>query len=709
MNERKAGNGGLQNTRASQIHVREIDDENYRVRLSVASSEPVIRSTWFGDLKEVVKIESADIEWLKSGNAALLDQHDTHKQIGTLANPEVGVGGGYARLYVDFIFYPDVPESKAAWDKVKAGFSRNVSIGWSSREDDVELIKAKDADDDVNTIIFNKAVIQEVSIVTCPADKNVGVGRETSKEYADALHSMIERRDKTQLGATMPEENKGAGDDQERQDAPETSPADPPSRDEGDPAPKAETRPAYDDSGQRWLADNEATLRSQGMDDETITKLRAVVDKGKKENGTREADIMKAAWDELSRAEEGLSKTGTGNGAPAIIDNSRVFDIGRVCEALTKQREVDGLEREVLDEFSHRTDAWGPKRKGAGVMIPHSALLQDPTVREFVLTSLAVAGKTDARYAAKAESFKRATEVGSALVGFWHEAMDESYLIEALIAQANFLKKCTVINEQMVQDLSVVKESNDMETTWTDETGAIADQTGANRPSYANFVFQWHQINSRQNTTFRAITQSRYFMGRLLEVMRRDLPRGINKALLNRTTITNAVDSIFGGYALTTVNSNGAATQTNGGAPTYPGLTALRGAVEGANAMNQNRWVYVMDAETKQSLYNKGKFQMRDIPIIMQNGEMETIDGYEVVTDNNLPNDFTKGSATNCHAILFGDVGDVVIAPFSGVEITVDPWNGIANSEVHVYSRQALDVKLQRTGSLAEIIDAIPG
>ena len=77
------------------------------------------------------------------------------------------------------------------------------------------------------------------------------------------------------------------------------------------------------------------------------------------------------------------------------------------------------------------------------------------------------------------------------------------------------------------------------------------------------------------------------------------------------------------------------------------------------------------------------------------------------MTDNNLPLDFSKGTGSNLHPVVFGSVGDVAIAPFTAVEVMADPFTGLETSQVRIYMKQSIDARLQHNDSLAVITDAI--
>ena len=698
---------------ARELHVRQIDEGKNTIRVKVASSKPLLRAGYWNPWYEQIALEDADMAFIESGNAPLLDGHDSRKQIGLVEDPALEPNGEYVDLVVTFRFFPDVPESMAAWEKVRSGFSRNVSIGWTRGTGDVdEITPTKENGLDYTLIVYREPEIIEVSLVAIPADTEVGIGREVDEDCIASIRSAIQ----TKRGKSMTKKTEPAGDDGKQPDDPQGRATEP----QTEPEPKAKENPEpegrqklpephdghtnppserYDDSGQRWLSDNEARLKSIGVDDGGIAKLRAMVDAEKDSNGISEAQVMAKSWEFINAGEEQRGDVGKGQ-APAVHTKEHDFSLGKVVRCMGKVQPIDGLEAEVIDEFAMRTADHRPDTSGPGILIPHTVFLRDPGVKSFVLGSLEGAAAKDARYIPKLEAAKRAYEVGASPTGFFHEQLDENIFAAALVAQARVLMKCTVLSEELVQDLATIRETNTVSTYWSTEKSTRAESTTL--PTYANRTFQWHQINARANVYQRTLDQSRAFFGRLMEAMRRDIPRGINRSVIGGgTAIANDPTGILDYSGLDTV-----AIGTNGGQPTYQHLTSLIGTVEGNNATNPDGWCFAMTAAIKQNLYGQGKFSKRDIEIIQRTGMMETINGYEVVTDNNIPSNLTKGTARDATAIIFGDFSNVEIAPFSGVEMVVDPWNNIETSRVDVYMRQALDILPRQVDNLAAIVDA---
>ena len=155
--------------RMEQADVEEKDDR--RVEMSVSSELEVERS--FGRELIVHSEETLDLEFLRSGNAPLLLDHDPERQIGVIES--VNLDGSARRLRATVRFGRGALASEVYQD-VLDRIRSNVSIGYKVRR----MERDKDEQDLFRVI---DAEIMEVSIVSLPADPSVGVGR--SVEVSD--------------------------------------------------------------------------------------------------------------------------------------------------------------------------------------------------------------------------------------------------------------------------------------------------------------------------------------------------------------------------------------------------------------------------------------------------------------------------------------------------------------------------------------------
>ena len=147
-----------------------IDEENRRIRIGVSSTEPVERS--FG--MEVLGHDAGDInmEFIASGRAPLLLNHDMEKQIGVIEEFKLDET---AQRTIAVVRFGKSALAREVFEDVKDGIRMNISVGY--RID--KLTRMNDKDENYYKA---KWTAFEVSSVSVPADQSVKVGVGRSKE-----------------------------------------------------------------------------------------------------------------------------------------------------------------------------------------------------------------------------------------------------------------------------------------------------------------------------------------------------------------------------------------------------------------------------------------------------------------------------------------------------------------------------------------------
>jgi HK97 family phage prohead protease len=154
--------------------VREVlDDESRIVELSFSSEFPVTRSSFFGEAWVEVLGHDArevDLSRLKNG-APVLFNHDSRSRgahIGVVESATIKDGKGTAKIRLS-----SRPEIDSIFTDIKDGILRNVSVGYQITER--TLVKQnQDGPDEFRVTGWTP---MEISLVTVPADPDVGVNR----------------------------------------------------------------------------------------------------------------------------------------------------------------------------------------------------------------------------------------------------------------------------------------------------------------------------------------------------------------------------------------------------------------------------------------------------------------------------------------------------------------------------------------------------
>ena len=154
-------------TFALEFERAEGDEENRTIAMSFASEEPVLRS--FG--WEILSHERDDIDFdfIGSGRAPLLLSHDPETQIGVVESATLSETERKSRAVVRFGNGSLASEIfRDVQDKIRA----NISVGYTI----TELMK-QDETRDGHDVYRAKFQPKEISVVSIPADSQVGIGR----------------------------------------------------------------------------------------------------------------------------------------------------------------------------------------------------------------------------------------------------------------------------------------------------------------------------------------------------------------------------------------------------------------------------------------------------------------------------------------------------------------------------------------------------
>jgi HK97 family phage major capsid protein len=152
--------------RSVEVRKDWMDQEKRTVRIAVSSEEPVERDFGLEILEH--SAEAIDLEFLGSGRAPLLLDHDPRQQIGVIERTEIGSD---AVLRADVRFGNGALADEVFQDVVD-GIRANISVGY--RIDKMSKNERSDGTVEFRAVAWTP---METSIVSIPADKSVGIGR----------------------------------------------------------------------------------------------------------------------------------------------------------------------------------------------------------------------------------------------------------------------------------------------------------------------------------------------------------------------------------------------------------------------------------------------------------------------------------------------------------------------------------------------------
>lgn len=158
-------------TRGMMFDTKVVDEEKRTVRIAVSSEEPVERS--FGSEILDHSERSIDLSFARSGTMPLLLDHDPRQQIGVVE--DVNLDGSARRLRATVRFGRN-GLAKEVFDDVVDGIRSNISVGYHVNSM---------VEEGANSYRVDNWLPMEVSVVSIPADRTVGVGRAAEKPPAE--------------------------------------------------------------------------------------------------------------------------------------------------------------------------------------------------------------------------------------------------------------------------------------------------------------------------------------------------------------------------------------------------------------------------------------------------------------------------------------------------------------------------------------------
>jgi len=158
-------------------------------------------------------------------------------------------------------------------------------------------------------------------------------------------------------------------------------------------------------------------------------------------------------------------------------------------------------------------------------------------------------------------------------------------------------------------------------------------------------------------------------------------------------TATSGIGSVAGG--------------TNGAVPTWANMTALEYEVAVDNAL-RGKLGYLMTPGVANVLKNTKRDVAGNGFILEGANGMGVVNGYKSAVSTLVPSTLTKGSASAiCHAIIFGNFNELVLAYWGGVEIVMDPYSLATTGSYRITANTFMDVGVRTPQSFSAMLDAL--
>lgn len=642
----------------SRIGREAIDEEGRTVALSFSSEEPYER--WWGIEVLGHQRGEVDINWVGSGRAPLLADHDTRQQIGVVLSAELGTD----RRGLASVRFGKNARAQQEWQDVLDGVRVNVSVGYEIRE--LELVKQEG---EVKTYRVTDWQPLEVSLVSIPADMTVGVGREGGLELNPPA---------VVPAAAKPVKLKETA-------MPEITLAD---------VTVAET--AAREAAQKTERERAAGILELG----TRHNMRQIA----------EEHIHKGTSLELFRGLmlDELHKRGSDKplqNPAAQIDLSakevRQFSVARYYRSLIdKDASVAPFEHECAKEVREALERAGQHARGKGNFLPYDVLAsQVPGVRS-VDGHLMIGDRV---IGAQRDLSTSTTGAGGAMVATDLLAAD----FITLLRNASLVRRMGArVLGGLVGNVAIPRQTAGVTVGFV----AQADAASESDATFAQVTLSPKTAHGIQDVTRDLLLQGTPAVEGLVRMdLIESMATQLDAIALHGTGASNQPTGLAA-----TAGIGSVAGGTNGLAPTWDNIVDLESAVANNNAA-VNAVGYLTNTRVRGRLKRTQKFASTNGQEIwmppMAGDEASlygSLNGYRAGVSNNVSNTLVKGSSgAVCSAIFFGNWNDLLIGEWGTAEILPDEVTQAANRIVRMHVYQTLDIAVRRAQSFAAMLDAL--
>lgn len=250
----------------------------------------------------------------------------------------------------------------------------------------------------------------------------------------------------------------------------------------------------------------------------------------------------------------------------------------------------------------------------------------------------------------------------------------------------------------LVGNLDLPRETAAPSATWEGEVDASAESN----PTYDKLTLSPNRLSAFTTISKTLLAQNRFVAdAEIATLIRQATARKLDATIINGDS--GGTDPFDGILNLAGIGS--VVMGTNGLAPTWADIVALESEVNIDNALMGN-----LHYLTTPGLMGSLKTTVKDAGSGLFVIENNQTNGYPVTTSTQVPSNLTKGSSSGiCHAMIFGNFGDIVIGNWAnGYDIIVDTFGTNASqAQMTIYVHSWWDVAYRHAQSFAAIKDAL--
>lgn len=626
----------------SAVFERSDDQDSSVIRFPVASDTPIQR--WYG--QEILSHKpGAMVMGERQKTLPLLFNHNRDKLLGVVEKLDQDEHRTYATVRFS---------SSEEGQKAKAMVDERVLVNCSFQYEilDYDMVRGENPADD--QLIATSWEIYEVSLVTIPADSNVGV-------YRDFETNLKENK----MAIRGQENSENKVNDSEQQE-------------------RENVREAAIAEARRVEAERENVRKSERQRIENIYSLcrQFNIEDSERENMIRSNEsienIRSHVLDLLgkrSAAPVGVASRGISEDIGLTAAERSNFNLVRALNAaLTGDWSKAGFEREVSQTLAKRSG-----RETTGFFMPSDVTMQRDTTPGYFVGQPTQGGNlvaTDLR-------------TGS--------------FIDLLRAKAMVTRMGATVISGLVGNVEIPRQTGASTTYW------LAENTA---PTESNATFDKVPLKPKTIGALSSVSRNLLLQSSMnVEAFVRNelavsLALGIDLAALCGTGTDNQPTGIANMSGICTVEGG-----TNGGSLTFDKLIDMETQVATANADVTNMY-YLCNAATigflKKIKNTSGDYIWKPITEAVRNGFPGEVNGYAVGRSNQVRSGLEKGTSKNCHEIYFGNWADLLIGEWGFLEIDVNRYGDAWKSGgVEIRALQTIDIAVRHPKSFCLFSDAL--
>ena len=256
-------------------------------------------------------------------------------------------------------------------------------------------------------------------------------------------------------------------------------------------------------------------------------------------------------------------------------------------------------------------------------------------------------------------------------------------------------------------DVTIPRQTGAGAASWVDEEGSapsttqVFDKIELSPKSLAAYTYLSRKMLIQSTPTVDALVQAD-----LAEAV----ALGIDAAAVNGSGSGSEPLGILNNPDVAVVEGG-----TDGALMEWSHVVGLESLVWAANADAMNMAYLVTPGlrghlKTTEKASGTAKFCWEDLAAVGQDGKVKAagyLNGHAAYATNQVPSDLVKGTSSDCHAAIFGDFQQLLVALWGALDVNVDRASAALKGGVRIVVFQDADIALRQPAAFAVMKDAV--